>query len=73
MDVMRLTDVQKHRLTSQNEDCHHSKKHFWELPQVLCQVQKEYCFVRTQEFMFFVRSLDYYGHCLGPWMSCLVL
>ena len=48
------------------------KKSFWELPQVLRQVQKQICFMRTHEFMFFVRSLDYYGHCLGPWMSCLV-
>ena len=71
MDGVRLTDAQKHRLTSQNKDCH-SKKRFWELPQVLHQVQNKYCFLRTQEFMFFVRSLDYYGHRLGPWMSCLV-
>ncbi len=34
---------------------------------------KKNCFVRTQEFMFLVRSLDYFGHCLGPLMSCLVL
>jgi hypothetical protein len=40
MDGVRLTDAQKHRLASQNKDCH-SKKHFWELPQVLREVQKK--------------------------------
>ena len=34
MDGVRLTDAQKYRLTSQNKVCH-SKKRFWELPQVL--------------------------------------
>jgi hypothetical protein len=40
MDGVRLTDAQKHRLASQNEDCH-SKNRFWELPQVMRQVQKQ--------------------------------
>jgi hypothetical protein len=40
MDGVRLTDAQKHRLASQNEDCH-SKNSFWELPQVLREVQKK--------------------------------
>jgi hypothetical protein len=51
---VRLKDAQKHRLASQNLDCH-SKKHFGEHPQVLCLVQKQKVFVRTKELTFLVR------------------
>jgi hypothetical protein len=40
VDGMRLKGAQKHRLASQNEDCH-SKKHFQELPQVLRWCKKK--------------------------------
>ena len=40
MDGVRLKDAQKHRLASQNEDCH-SKKRFQELPQVLRWCKKK--------------------------------
>jgi hypothetical protein len=72
MDGVRLTDEQKHRLASQNGDCH-SKKTFLGASSGTARGAKKNCFVRTQEFMILVRSLDYYGHCLGPLMSCLVL
>ncbi len=51
MDGVRLTDVQKHRLAFKTRTVT-VKKCFWELPQVLRHVQKKYCFVSTQEFMF---------------------
>jgi hypothetical protein len=54
MDGVRLTDAQKHRLASQNEDCH-SKKTFLGASSgtILREVQKKKGFVRTQEFKFF--------------------
>ncbi len=48
MDGLRLKDVQKHRLASQNEDCH-SKKTFPGASSGTALVQKKKCFVRTQE------------------------
>ena len=54
MDGVRLTDAQKHRLASQNED-YHSKKTFLGASSGTAQGAKKNCFVRTHEFMFFVR------------------
>ncbi len=52
MDGVRLTDAQKHRLASQNEDCH-SKKTFLGASSGTVRGEKK-GFVRTQEFMFLV-------------------
>jgi hypothetical protein len=77
MDGMRLTDAQKHRLASQNEDCH-SKKTFLGASSGTARAAKKNCFVRTQEFIFghfFVRFLGFSnrGHHLGgPLVNCLV-
>jgi hypothetical protein len=54
MDGVRLIDAQKHRLASQNKDCH-SKKTFLGASSGTARGAKKNCFVRTQEFMFFVR------------------
>ncbi len=73
LDGMRLTDAQKHRLASQNEDWH-SKKTFLGASLGTARGAKKNCFVRTQEFMFFVRSSWVFSSKrLGPLMSCLVL
>ncbi len=55
MDGVRLTDAQKHRLASQNEDCH-SKKTFLGASSGTAQGAKKKCFVRIQKFIFLVRS-----------------
>jgi hypothetical protein len=55
LDGVRLTDAQKRRLASQNEDCH-SKKTFLGASSGTVRGAKKNCFMRTQEFMFLVRS-----------------
>ncbi len=54
MDGVRVKDAQKHRLASQNKDCH-SKKNVPGASSGTALVQKKKGFVRTQEFMFLVR------------------
>ncbi len=55
LDGVRLTDAQKHRLASQNEDCH-SKKTFLRASSGAARgAKKKKGFVRTQEFIFLVR------------------
>ncbi len=53
LDGVRLTDAQKHRLASQNEDCH-SKKTFPGASSGTALVPKKKGFVRTREFIFLV-------------------
>jgi hypothetical protein len=55
MDGVRLTDAQKHRLASQNKDCH-SKEKVLGASSGTARGAKKNCFVRTQEFIFLVRS-----------------
>ena len=68
MDGVRLTDAQKHRLTSQNKDCH-SNKTFLGASSGTAPCAKKILFCEDTGIHVFGRSLDYYVHRLGPWMS----